>query len=67
VALALGRPLARRQGDIVGFVGAAFPLSAMLWSGRGSTPKSRNAASGTTIAIEKVLLVARWQSTQWQV
>jgi hypothetical protein len=43
------------------------PLSAMRWSGRGSTPVRRKPASATTIPIEKALLVKRWQSVQWHV
>ena len=38
------------------------PLSAVRWSGRGSTPLRRKPASATTIPKEKALLVKRWQS-----
>jgi hypothetical protein len=43
-----------------------FPLSAVFWSGRGAPLVRWKASPGTTIAIEKALLVRRWQSVQWQ-
>jgi hypothetical protein len=45
----------------------SLPLSARRWTAFGSPRTTRKAPSGSTQAIEKALLVIRWQSAQWQV
>ena len=45
----------------------SLPLSARYWTAFGSPRTIRKPPSGRTQAIEKGLLVIRWQLAQWQV
>jgi hypothetical protein len=64
--LALGAPQIHEPQSGQTHRVVTWPLSAVRWIERGSPFVRRKAISETTIAIEKALLVIRWQSVQWQ-